>query len=359
MIVESLRDGGKQRRLVELVRALSAKKMYTILILTLKDDVHYQEIFQMEGVQVKYLARRFRADPGVFISLYRAARKFSPDVVHSWGGLPSMVSLPYVWLSQKPFVNGMIANSRLKIFTKDWLRTKITFPFSEVIISNSLVGLEVYKVPKRKGLLIRNGIDFDRGKSLASIEELRVLYDLKPGEKVVGMVATIDWRKNFPMFVKTALMLLKERKDVVFFLVGDGPDKEKVERLVPFDLKPYFKFTGKIRNVEEVVNLFDVAILASFGEGTSNSLLEYMLLKKPVVATDVSGINEVVVHGVTGYLVPQNNIQQMKNRVEELLADPDKCQKMGLAGKELVALNYSIKGMVGEYEAVYDKVLNR
>jgi glycosyltransferase involved in cell wall biosynthesis len=161
------------------------------------------------------------------------------------------------------------------------------------------------------------------------------------------------------MFVKTALMLLKERRDVVFFVVGDGPDKVKVERLVPLNLKPFFKFTGKIRNVEEVVSLFDVAILASFGEGTSNSLLEYMLLKKPVVATDVSGINEVVVNGVTGYLVPQNNIQQMKSRVDELLGDPEKCQKMGLSGNELVALNYSIKGMVGEYEAVYEKVLKK
>ncbi len=359
MIVESLRDGGKQRRLVELARALLIKKEYTILIIILKDAVHYQEVLHMEGVEVKYLKRSFRADPRVAFSFYRIASGFSPDVVHSWGGLPSMVALPYILLSHKPFVNGMIANSRLRRFSKNWFRTKLTFPFSDVIISNSLVGLKVYRVPSGKGLLIRNGINFDRVKHPSGTQDLRRIYDISPGNKVVGMVATIDWRKNFPMFVKTAMKMLEERRDLTFFIVGDGSDKEKIKRMIPSELLPFFIFTGKIRNVEEVVSLFDVAVLASFGEGTSNSLLEYMLMEKPVVATNVPGIDEVVVQGVTGYLVPQNQAGVMKNRISELLDDPDRGHMMGLAGKKQVARQYSIFEMVSKFETVYKKVMKK
>ncbi len=359
MIIESLRDGGKQRRLVELVRMLSEKKRYQIMILILKNDIHYKEILDMEDVEVMHLSRRFRIDPLILFSFYWKARKFSPHLVHSWGALPSVVTIPYILLSGKPFVNGMIANSRMRIFSKTWFRTVYTFPFSDVIVSNSMVGLKVYKVPQKKGRLIRNGINFDRIKGLAMPHDLRLMYGVKPHEKVVGMVATIDWRKNFPMFVKAALLLLKERNDVTFFVVGDGPDKETIEAMVPAGEKPFFVFTGKIRNVEEVVNLFDVAILASYGEGTSNSLLEYMLLKKPVVATNVSGINEVVVDGVTGYLVPQNDIRLMKSRIDELLNHPQKSISMGLAGREHVARNYSITGMVSQYESVYSEVMKK
>ncbi len=359
MIVESLRDGGKQRRLVELVRVLSEKKRYQIMILILKNDIHYEEILDMEGVEVIHLGRKFRTDPRILISFYRIARKFSPHLVHSWGALPSVVAIPYILLSGKPFVNGMIANSRMRIFSKNWFRTIYTFPFSDIIVANSMVGLKVYKVPKQKGRLIRNGINFDRIEKLALPHDLRLKYGVKPHDKVVGMVATIDWRKNFPMFVKAALLLLKERNDVTFFVVGDGPDKETIKAMVPAGKKPFFVFTGKIRNVEEVISLFDVAILASYGEGTSNSLLEYMLLKKPVVATDVSGINEVVADGVTGYLVPQNDVQLMKSRINELLNHTEKCESMGLAGREHVARNYSITGMVSQFESVYKEVVNK
>ncbi|PWD98993.1 glycosyltransferase [Marinilabilia rubra] len=357
MIIESLRDGGKQRRMIELLRILSAKREYSILVLVLKDNMHYEEASELKGVKVHYLKRGFRLDPRVFFSFLRIARGFNPDIVHSWGGLPSMVSLPYVLTSRKPFVNGMIANSRLKFLSREWFRTKWTFPFSDVIIANSQIGLDVYKVPDDKKRLIRNGINLDRLVDLKDKDEIRKFYGLNVRQKVVGMVATIDWRKNFPMYVKAALELLSERNDVTFFIVGDGPDKEEIQKLIPSGLNNHFIFTGKIRNVEEVVSLFDVGVLASFGEGTSNSLLEYMLLGKPVVATDVYGVNEVIEEGVNGFLVPSNDYHSMHEKIDDLLENSELSMKMGTAGKEFVNNNYSIDQMVSAFESVYSEVL--
>ncbi|MFW6042741.1 MAG: glycosyltransferase family 4 protein [Marinilabiliaceae bacterium] len=356
MIIESLRDGGKQRRMVEMLRVMAERSHHRFLVLFLKNEVHYNEAYQIEGVEFCYLRRGFRADPRIFWSFIRRAQRFGPDVVHAWGGLPALIALPYVIGSGKPFVNGMIANSRLKIFSQEWLRVFWTFPFSDLIIANSRIGLDVYKVPPKKRRLIRNGVNFDRVVLSKPREEILAAYGLNGRAKVVGMVATIDWRKNFPMFIRSALELLKVRDDVIFLMVGDGPDREKIRRMIPAGKGNHFVFTGKISNVEETISIFDVGVLASYGEGTSNSLLEYMLLEKPVVVTDVPGITEVVSHGEHGYLVQQDDDKAMMQKIGELLDDREKARKMGQAGKDLVAREYSIDRMVSGYEAVYEEV---
>ena len=343
--------------MVELLRVFSASKKYEVMVLFLKNSVHYEEIYNLPGVQTYYLERRFRSDPGVFYSFVREARKFEPDLVHAWGGLPAIVALPYVLFYRKPFVNGMIANSRLKLFSPEWFRVKCSFAFSDVIISNSEIGLKVYKVPERKKRLVRNGINFDRIVHQDSTEDIRNRLGIPRDKKIVGMVATIDWRKNFPMYVNAALSVLEKRNDTLFIIVGDGPDREKIEAMIPEEKKCHFFFTGKIHNVEEVVSLFDVGVLASYGEGTSNSLLEYMLFEKPVVATDVFGINEVVEDGVNGYLVPHDNFIEMGIKISRLLDNRILAVKMGKEGRKTVESGYSIGQMVAGYENIYKEVI--
>jgi len=356
IVIESLRDGGKQRQVEELVRVLAIIPEYRILVLILKDEIHFQKLLAMERVEVKYLHRAHRKDPLVFARFYREAKKFRPDVINSWGGLPNMVALPFRILKGVPLVNEMVQNSRLPVFSTQWFRAKISFLFSKVIIGNSQIGMEVYKVPKAKGRLIRNGMNIDRIKKLNNHELVRQEYQVPLGKKIVGMVATIDGRKNFPLFVKSGIALLKKRRDVVFFVVGDGQDRSQLESMIPDDLKHFFVFTGRINDVEQVVNIFDVAVLASFGEGTSNSLLEYMILKKPVVATDVFGVDEVVREGVTGYLVPQDDFVSMGDRISELLDNSELARKMGENGYEYVIKECSIEKLVSEHEAVFKEV---
>jgi glycosyltransferase involved in cell wall biosynthesis len=200
----------------------------------------------------------------------------------------------------------------------------------------------------------------DRIHDLRDEKEVREHYDLPYDFKVVGMVATIDWRKNFRMFIRAALALLEVRRDVVFFIVGDGEDRKEIEDMVPENFKKSnFVFTGRINNVEEVINIFNVAVLASYGEGTSNSILEYMMLKKPVVATDVYGINEVVKHGTNGYLVPQDDHMAMKDKINELLNNSVLSQKMGENGYQFVINECSIEKMVSLHEKLFGEVIKK
>jgi glycosyltransferase involved in cell wall biosynthesis len=357
IVIESLRDGGKQRQVEELVRVLAQKPDYRIMVLILRNEIHFERILDLPNVQVQHLKRRFKHDPLVFAGFYKEAARFKPDVINSWGGLPGIVALPYLIINRVPLVNEMVQNSRLPVFSKQWFRARLSFPFSKVIIGNSQIGMDVYKVPVSKGRLVRNGMNPDRIKQLNSCGDIRRKYNLTPDLKVVGMVATIDWRKNFPMFVRSALYLLEKRRDVVFVVVGDGQDRPQLEAMVPGDLRSNFVFAGRISEVEEVVNIFDVAVLASFGEGTSNSLLEYMILKKPVVVTDVFGINEVVEEGVTGHLIPQDDFRMMGERIGQLLDNPELRRSMGNKGYEYVINECSIDKLVSAHELIFNKVV--
>ncbi|WP_291857913.1 glycosyltransferase [Marinilabilia sp.] len=359
IVIESLRDGGKQRQVEELVRVLALNPKYRILVFILKDEIHFNRLLDMDRVEVKYLHRAHKKDPLVFARFYKEASKFRPDVINSWGGLPSMVALPFRILKGVPLVNEMVQNSRLPVFSTQWFRAKISFLFSNVIIGNSQIGMEVYKVPKAKGRLIRNGMNIDRIKKLNNHALVRREYHVSADKKIVGMVATIDWRKNFPMYLRAGIALLEKRRDVVFFVVGDGQDRAKLGEMIPDELKHFFVFTGRINDVEQVVNIFDVAVLASFGEGTSNSLLEYMVLRKPVVATDVFGINEVVREGVTGHLVPQDDFIRMGDKISELLDNPGLARKMGENGYEYVIKECSIEKLVSEHEVVFREVTGK
>ena len=359
VVIESLRDGGKQRQVEELVRILALRPEYQILVLILRDEIHFNRLLNMERVEVKYVHRVHKKDPFVFVRFFKEASRFKPDVINSWGGLPSMVALPFRIIKGVPLINEMVQNSRLPVFSTQWFRARISFLFSNVIVGNSLIGMKVYNVPRRKGRLIRNGINTDRIKQLNNQEQVRIKYNIPLDKKVVGMVATIDWRKNFPMYVRAGISFLKKRQDAVFLIVGDGKDRPQLEAMIPSDLKPYFVFTGRIGDVEQVVNVFDVAVLASYGEGTSNSLLEYMILKKPVVATDVFGINEVLQEGVTGYLVPQDDFVEMGEKTGALLDNPELARHMGEKGHEYVIRECSIDKLVSEHEAVFKELTGK
>jgi glycosyltransferase involved in cell wall biosynthesis len=359
IVIESLRDGGKQRQVEELVRMLALKPEYRIMVLILKNKIHFHKILKMKSVQVKYLKRRHKSDPMVFVKFYREASRFKPDVINSWGGLPSLVALPFLIVKRVPLVNEMVQNSRLPAFSTQWFRAKVSFAFSKIIVGNSQIGMEVYKVPKSKGRLVRNGMNTDRIRKLNNHELVRQKYNVQPEKKVVGMVATIDWRKNFPMYVKSALSMLEKRHDVVFFIVGDGQDRPQLEAMIPEEVRPFFVFTGRINDVEQVVNVFDVAVLATFGEGTSNSLLEYMVLKKPVVATDVYGVEEVITEGVTGYLVPQDDYRKMGEKICELLDSPKKARQMGEKGYYYIINECSIEKFVSAHELIFKEVTKK
>jgi glycosyltransferase involved in cell wall biosynthesis len=145
-----------------------------------------------------------------------------------------------------------------------------------------------------------------------------------------------------------------------FFAVGDGPNLEKIKSSVPSAIRDKIIFTGPIRKVESLINIFNIGVLSTnfdiHGEGISNSILEYMALGKPVIATEGGGTNEIVLDKETGFLVPPKSPEILANKILELLDNPIMAKKMGLAGKSRIYDHYNLAKMTSEYLPLYRRL---
>lgn len=360
---DSLRGGGKERRLGELIKGLMQKGGYEIEIATMDYDVHYK-IFSDLNIPIHFLVRKWRWDPTIFLKLYKLCKNFKPDIVHVWDLMSSVYASPIVKLLKIKFINGMIttAPAKVKIFSRNWLFSKISSPFSDVILANSRAGLISFKVNNHKSKFIYNGFDFKRLEGLEQPGRVKAELGLE-NYKIVGMVASFTNHKDYDTFIEAALNLINKRKDVCFIAVGDGANIDKVKQMVSSKYFERFKFLGRIDDVESIVNIFDIGVLTTnakiVGEGISNSIMEYMALAKPVIATDSGGTKEIVIENETGFLIADAGVKALEEKICFMLDNPSIADNMGEKGKDRISNYFGLERMIKEFIDVYDNVLKQ
>ena len=140
-------------------------------------------------------------------------------------------------------------------------------------------------------------------------------------------------------------------------LVGDGPLKDDVENYIQeLDNNKNVQCLGWQENASELIAIADVITLTSRWEGMPYVLLEAMAWSHPVVATAVNGCREIVEQGVTGYLVPNNDVKSWANSVIKLLADAKKSSEMGQCGNLRLKEKFSLEKMIEQTEGLYDRL---
>ncbi len=357
--IDSFPAGGKERRLVELMKGLRAQPGHVFELVIMTKDVHYKEIFDL-CEQVHFVVRKTKKDFSVFGQFHRICKSFRPDIVHCWDSMTAVYLLPLTLFHGFKLVNGMIADTPAVtgIRNRNWLRGKLTFPFSRAVVGNSLAGLQAYGAPKHKSHCIYNGFSFTRTEKLVARDEMRRQLAIET-PLVVGMVASFSRFKDYPVYYKAAEQLLAERKDITFLAVGDFTDSEGSIALVSPAFRPAFRFLGRRSDAESLIHCMDICVLATFTEGISNSIMEYMALAKPVVATDGGGTKEIVDDGKTGYLVQAGQAGELADKIRLLLNDPVKREIMGTAGQAKVRNQFLLSVMVDRYITLYNKLISR
>jgi glycosyltransferase involved in cell wall biosynthesis len=350
--------GGKERRLTELMKAFKLKPGIEFELVVMNRNIHYKEVFDLD-INIHYLIRKTKKDLSVFKQFYEICKQFKPDIIHCWDSMTAIYSIPASKLLKIKFANGMIVDAPQKqnIFNKYWLRAKLSFLFSDIIIGNSKAGLEAYQVPKRKSFFIYNGFNFNRTNNLATRE--KVFSETGINSKyAVGMVASFSAYKDYKTYFRAAQILLAKRNDITFLAIGTDTDSAAAKTLIDKKYTDNFKLLGKKSGVESFINVLDVCVLSTFTEGISNSILEYMALAKPVVASSGGGTNEIVVDNKTGFLVNQSDAEDLAGKIDLLLNDEGLRQKMGVAGRERIQSVFSIGHMSDEYISLYEMVIN-
>jgi glycosyltransferase involved in cell wall biosynthesis len=146
--------------------------------------------------------------------------------------------------------------------------------------------------------------------------------------------------------------------DATLLLVGDGDDRERLEeRAHDLGLARSCLFVGYQEEVAPWYAICDAVVLTSASEGTPVTIIEALAAGRPVVATDVGGVRDVVDDGETGFLVPPRNTQALAERLRALAADPALRTAMGEAGRARVLERYAVDRLVRDVDALYRELL--
>ncbi|UCC94459.1 MAG: glycosyltransferase family 4 protein [Candidatus Omnitrophota bacterium] len=209
-------------------------------------------------------------------------------------------------------------------------------------------------------ITIYDGIEIDRFSIDFDIQKKRKEFDIKPSDFVVGVVSKLWKGKGHREILEAAKEVITKAPNVKFMFVGEGYLRQDLKALTQrLGLSSHVIFTGFRTDIPEITAIFDIAILASFFEGLGRVLLEAMVLNKPVIATNVGGIVDVVDDGKTGILVPPANSAALAKALLRLLSDSELRVKMGRAGREKIDAKFSAKTMVNRIERVYNELIVR
>jgi len=205
--------------------------------------------------------------------------------------------------------------------------------------------------------VVHNGIDVTREPEVPREIVLRSL-DAGKDEVVVGMVGSLMKRKGFDIFIRALRHLKDAGAQFKGVIIGDGPEKEHLSRLVEkFNLTERIVFTGFRADGLSYINALDILVLSSPEEGFPRVILEAMLMNKPVVVSDIPGPSELVVHNETGYLVPAGQPSAFADCLRRLIAQPEMRKQMGKKGRERVIEHFSVEKYVHGVDSVFKKVL--
>lgn len=356
VFIDNLKAGGKERRCVELLKGLDNISQINFEIVVMDEDIHYREV-SMLNTKVHYLIRKTKKDISVFRKFYKICKNYKPDVVHCWNDMTAVIAVPVCKILNLKLINGMVSDAPVHLTIKEWLYAKITFRFSDIIIGNSQAGLKAYHAPKGKSFVIENGFNFKRIGNLKPPGSIRNELEIKT-EFVIGMVASFSKYKDYRTYFKAAQSLLTERNDVTFVAIGNNTDSIESMGLISNEYQDTIKCIGKKSDIESYINAMDACVLATFTEGISNSIMEYMALAKPVIATRGGGTNEIVINEKTGFLVNKSDPEELAEKMNLLLNNFELRKEMGRKGRERVQQFFSIDLMVSKYISFYQKLIH-
>lgn len=186
-------------------------------------------------------------------------------------------------------------------------------------------------------------------------EEAQVLKD--PHKIKIATVGTLNFQKGMQYLIQALPVVIKEFPDVSLEIIGSGPYKKKLEKIVKkLKLEKKVKFAGFLSDISGYLANFDLYVQPSLSESFGLAIVQAMGVGLPVVATETGGIPEVVTTGKTGILVPSKNSKALSAAILEIIRDPKMARQMGEMGRRDARLKFNLDDMISELEQIYEEM---
>ena len=349
LYIDSLMIGGMHRQTLFLAKYLD-KDIFNVVVLTqntstggLRNDFLDTNCKILDLGRDSIPTRKKPFNPFLAYKLYKILTREKIDIIYL-NAAPNLIyfQIANLFLFRKikqigsfralTFWKGHL-NSKFKYL--DNLFAKLLYYTSKYTIVNSNALSEHYsKILKisQPLITINNGSDFNINVNKQP-SEIKYELGLLSHEVFIIMVARLDPWKDFATMIHTIIILKEKFPNIKLFLLGEGSERSKIENLIKINyLEKNVFLLGEKTNSIDYINACDISVLSTFGEGFSNSILESMYLKKPVVATKVGGNIDMI--GNTeqfGFLVSSFSPDEFASKIEKLIKDSDLRIKIGNA----------------------------
>jgi len=259
---------------------------------------------------------------------------------------------------RRPYVVSTVHSSRVRSAADRETLRALTSEMDQLIAVSRAIERKI--ADERPGLapvrLIYNGVDLARYDHQEPCCTLRDEYGMEPGSQIVGVVARLEPEKGHQTLIDAWPHVLREVPDAYLLVVGEGSRRDALEQQAAANRVAHrVVFTGRRDDIPAVTAALDVAVLPSHREAQGLSILEAMALSRPVVASDVGGIPEMIQDGVTGLLVPHDEPEALAAAIVRLLKDHSFADTIARAGHDLVHDRFCIELMVKAVEEIYDE----
>ncbi len=352
-------NGGAQEHLVGLVSRMDSSR-YDVSIVALSPGSAVRKL-QRAGFDVLVIDE---PDDAIAVGALAAhLADVRPDVIHNHMhraelvGTRAAIALGEVGY-RRPYVVATVHSSRIRSEEDRQMLRELTSHIDQLIAVSSMIERKLVEegrtaAPVRR---IYNGVDLSRYDNQEACCTLPEEYGMEPGSEIVGVVARLEPEKGHPTLLEAWPLVLRAVPDTYLLIVGEGSRREALEAQAR-DLRVAHRvvFTGRRDDVPAVTAALDVAVLPSYREAQGLSILEAMALSRPVVASNVGGIPEMITDGVTGLLVPPHDADALAAAIVRLLRDHPYADTLGRAGHDMVHDRFCIQLMVNAVEAIYDE----
>jgi glycosyltransferase involved in cell wall biosynthesis len=313
-----------------------------------------------EGLDLFAIAPKTEMDLGAAWKLSRLIGQVKPDIVHAHdphGVAMAAIAVSMITTPPKP---PLVASRRVDFHLKGtalsrWKYRQVDcFICASEAIRRMLVG---DGIPDERTVTVHEGIDLGRAEAAAPAKLHEELW-LPHHAPIVGNVAALVPHKGQRHLVDAAALVVRQVPDARFVIAGEGELRPVFERHIKeLRLEKHVFLVGFRPDVLSLHKAFDIFVMSSVTEGLGTSLLDAMACAKPIVATDVGGIPEVVCNGTTGFLVPPRDQEALARPIVTLLKDDALRRRLGEAGLARARERFSAERMVRETLNAYERVV--
>ncbi|GAB4339421.1 MAG: glycosyltransferase family 4 protein [Candidatus Abyssubacteria bacterium] len=325
------------------------------------------------NVPIMRVKRAFRGDPSVILRLAGLIRREHIDVVHTHTVNSNFYGRFAALIARRPAIVTTVHTDLPAVISDDYPNTLMR---AAVLAMNSFMNryaarlITVSETMRRNMVewgiapdrisVIYNGVDTQavRCENFAGAETRQSLGVTDADEIIIGAAGRLVPVKNFDMFLRAARAVLDRGLCARFILVGDGPQRDYLEKLAAeLGLREKLVFLGWRGDLARVLSALDICVITSKTETTSLVALQAMALSKPVVATNVASLPEIVAHGKTGLLTELDDVSGLADSLERLIRDRELREQLGRNARTRVKNRFDIHRMAEETYQVYEQAL--